>query len=203
MVAQLLAKAQAYCQTFDDFKDVVFEEKVTKNAKMRSPISEDQHSSPKQQNSTLNSAKNEELSGGSNSENQVRTPKKKTHTSLTMNLDKDSNSKRFANHFKLDPEEGSNSQPKTMKKLILLNFDCILDYSDKKPTEDDKNEVDHNMAQAIARRTKSNLLKASIMSEESSFNGGEGRGSTSDRFRPKYIEDKKDDSSYCNPCALL
>ena len=130
------------------------------------------------------------------------TPKKKNGSSMQINLDKDSNSKKLESKFKLDSIE----EPPLMmilegpsKRLIIQNFEIIQEeIADRRHRDSLKNfEADGR----TGGTSDPNNVRASILSMDSNRDS-----ITPSRFSIGPAPNKPlpvDRSSLCNPCTLI
>jgi hypothetical protein len=132
----------------------------------------------------------------------LRTPKKKANSSAQINLDKDSNSKKLENKFRL--ECGEESQPFMIlegpaRRLIVQNFEIIQKICEERKNRDSLKAFDSEVRSGV--NTDPNALKGSIASLDS------GRDSINNlRFSLNYKGSRigqPDKAGLCNPCLLI
>lgn len=159
--------------------------------------------------STSKSQNKKEDGGGSISDGpsfdpgpNYQTPKKKLGSSMQINLDKDSNSKKLESKFKLDSAE----EPQAImilegpsRRLIIQNFEIIHDEVNER-----RNREHHRQFDAEGRTggiSDLQNIRGSILSVESNRDS-----ITPSRFSIGPAPNKPlpaDRSSLCNPCTLI
>ena len=137
-------------------------------------------------------------SDGTSVEQENQTPRKKTNSSLQINLEKDSNSKKLESKFRFDSveEEPSNSKSKSNRKMIVQNFEAIIESCDYPRRADIARVLD--LETTDSKKTN----KVSIFLDNSQAGFGELNGRLGSIASGKNLPALRDNSS-CNPCSLI
>lgn len=142
------------------------------------------------------------VSDGMSFDPMMKTPKKKTNSSAQINLDKDSNSKKLENKFRLDCAE--ESQPFMIlegptRRLIVQNFEIVQKYCEDRKNRDSLKPFDSDMRGSGV--IDSSNLRTSMISADS------GKDTINHiRFslnRKGNRLDQPDKAGLCNPCSLI
>lgn len=131
-----------------------------------------------------------------------RTPKKKTGSSMQINLDKDSNSKKLENKFRLDSAEEQQTMmilENPSRRLIVQNFEIIHEEIAERRHREQPRPFDAEMRTEGANDPVN--FRGSILSTESNHDSN-----IPSRFPIGLAQNKPllaDRSRLCNPCTLI
>lgn len=210
----LLTKLQVACYIFEDVKDVVLEDGIEtllvregtmskddshKDYLLEGPV-ESLESRTRQDEEQGGSGGPE---GGSDEKPAPRTPSKKQGSGVQINLEKDSNSKKIENKFRLDFTEDT-AQKKilcfTPQKLIVQNVEDLLRVCE--PFRQEMGGRQHEPSEKIRSFTMGSEVRSLLFHDEF------GSSQTKDSIRVAVREANKTlptgrSDKYCNPCTLI
>ncbi len=198
-----MAKVQVFIYLFEDVKDVQFQDQLT-------PIPDQSPSKEPSQpekfvpsafngssgNKILKSGVVSSSDGTSVDQSGVKTPRKKGNSSLQINLDKDSNSKKLESKFRFDSADdngSANRKEMFSRRMIIQNFEAVIECCDENKRGSLNRVLD--LEEKSVKTSKSSVILDS--SQLADF--GERFGSIQSRTRQL----PKEESGGCNPCSLI
>lgn len=201
---------QTFLHIFEDTKDAVIEDTLpTPRPRERTSISKDQShpEGSRQQESLVSTSKSNKVVEGSMSEAVsydpgLKTPPKKTTTSVQINLDIDSNSKKLERKLKFDSADdhiGLQILEPSSQRMILINIEQVVESCEDKRGMEILAGSNHRLESDAISSLKGSIIRSSFLTDDSQESG-------SQRFVKRFEKNKKlpqKGGGGCNPCNLI